>query len=92
MRKNRLTRSTRYRRRLFKTLIFVRGYCSDFEIVVKKNHFLTIEEATRFIHKEIMNTSMIKGIIHYTSRGEVYVPNNDFVHPEITFKLNNYDN
>lgn len=85
MRKKRITRKIGRKKRLFKTLIFVRGYCSDFEVTIKKDHFYTIEEALKFVHKEIMNTSMVKGIIQYTSRGEVYVPNDDFTHPEVTF-------
>ena len=85
MRKKRLNRKIGRKKRLFKTLIFVRGYCSDFEVLIKKERFYTIEEALKFVHKEIMNTSMVKGIIHYTSRGEVYIQNDDFTHPEITF-------
>lgn len=85
MRKKRLNRKIGRKKRLFKTLIFVCGYCSDFEVLIKKDHFYTIEQALEFVHKEIMNTSMVKGIIHYTSRGEVYIQNDDFTHPEVTF-------
>lgn len=73
------------KKRLFKTLIFVRGFCSDFEILIKKDHFYSIEEALTFVQKEVINTSMVKGIVRYTSRGEEYISNENYTHPEIKF-------
>ncbi len=79
------TKNSRIKKRkkhpLRKTTVFVRAYCSDFEVELRKDHFYTVEEALEFVQKTIINTAMIKGVKHHKSEGELFIKNDNFVDP-----------
>ncbi len=87
MRKNQRNKDKkRKKHRLRKTTVLVRGYCSDFEVEIRKDHFYTIEEAIEFIQRTIINTAMIRGVKHHLSNGELYIKNDNFVDPTDVIK------
>jgi len=61
-----------------KTTILIRGYDCDFDITIAKKKYLTIELAERYVHKAIIQTAMIKGVVHHKENGDLIVKNKNY--------------
>jgi len=69
------------------TRIFVRGFDSDFHVDLKRDEFLTIDEAEKYIRKDITDTAYVKGVTHFTEQGEVFINNDNYEVPNIIEQL-----
>ena len=69
------------------TRISVRGFDNNFHVDIKKDDFLNIEEAEKYVRKEITDTAYIIGVTHFTEQGEVYIKNNNYEIPDILEQL-----
>jgi hypothetical protein len=77
---------TEQKKKLRKTTIHIRAYCCDLELTVKRQSFLSIEDAQAYIGKEGWDTAMIVGVTHFKDTGEAYTSNEFYVNPsEITY-------
>jgi hypothetical protein len=77
---------TEQRKKLRKTTIHIRAYCCDLEITVKRQSFLSIEDAELYVGKEGWDTAMVIGVTHFKDAGEVYISNECYIDPtEISY-------
>lgn len=61
------------------TKIQFRGYCMDFEIRVKRDEFLTMNEAQEHILNSVVYTGVVKKIVHCDrEKGDEIIENKFF--------------
>jgi len=62
-----------------KTTILIRGYDCDFDITIAKKKYLTIELAEQYVQRAIIQTAMIKGVIHHKVNGDLILKNKNYI-------------
>lgn len=73
--------------RFKKTIIQVRAFCTEFEIVCSKYHFLNIEESIQYAHHNVVDTAMVMGITQVDNEGQdVHIKNENYESPEYKFQ------
>lgn len=64
-----------------KTKILVRGYCCTFEITVLKKEHLTIEQASEYVVKNIIDTAQVITVTHLHQDSETVYKNEFYKDP-----------
>jgi hypothetical protein len=64
-----------------RTRIRIRAFSMNFDVEVKRDHYLTMKEATEWVHNEMAPTALIISITHLSLDGDKTILNEHYVDP-----------